>query len=410
MVIFSTPRSRAECETLDASDPLRAVRDRFALPDGVIYLDGHSLGPATHAALARVEQAARREWAEGLIRSWNTAGWIDLPRGVGAKIARLIGVDSGDVLVTDSVSVNLFKLAAACLPVARSRTLIVEASEFPTDQYIAEGLAGIAGAGLMRVGENEGLDALTRTGGVLIRSVVNYRAAHVLDVAASERAAWAAGGLIVWDLSHATGVLDLKLAADGARIATGCTYKFLNGGPGAPAFVYVRGDLAEQLVSPISGWFGHADPFAFEPGYVARQGVARFAAGTPGVLSLAALDAALDAFDGHALSTLQDKARALGELIIARADALGLDVMSPREAALRGGHVSLRHAQGYAIVQALIAHGIIPDFRAPDAMRFGVAPLYVRFADVWDAMDQLADILGTRAWDRPEFHARAKVT
>lgn len=410
MVIFSTPRSRAECDTLDASDPLRAVRDRFALPEGVIYLDGHSLGPATHAALARVEQAARREWAEGLIRSWNTAGWIDLPRGVGAKIARLIGAEPGDVLVTDSVSVNLFKLAAACLPVARSRTLIVEASEFPTDQYIAEGLAGIAGAGLMRVGENEGLDALTRTGGVLIRSVVNYRAAHVLDVAASERAAWAAGGLIVWDLSHATGVLDLKLAADGARIATGCTYKFLNGGPGAPAFVYVRGDLAEQLSSPISGWFGHADPFAFEPGYVAKQGVARFAAGTPGILSLAALDAALDAFDGHALSTLQDKARALGELIIARVDALGLDVMSPREAALRGGHVSLRHAQGYAIVQALIARGIIPDFRVPDAMRFGVAPLYVRFADVWDAMDQLADIIGTRSWDRPEFHARAKVT
>lgn len=410
MVIHPPPLSRADCQALDASDPLRAVRETFALPDGVIYLDGHSLGPATRAALSRVEQAAREEWAEGLIRSWNKAGWIDLPRTTGAKIARLIGVDAGDVIIADSVSVNLFKLAAACLPLARSRTLIVEASEFPTDQYIAEGLAGIAGAGLMRVAENEGLDALARTGGVLIRSVVNYRAGHVLDVAASERAAWAAGGFIVWDLSHATGVLDLKLAADGARIATGCTYKFLNGGPGAPAFVYVRGDLGEQLASPISGWFGHADPFAFEPGYVARPGVARFAAGTPGILSLSALDAALDAFEGHALSSLETKARALGELIIARADTLGLDVMSPREGMLRGGHVSLRHPQGYAIVQALIARGIIPDFRAPDAMRFGVAPLYVRFVDVWDAMDQLADILDTRAWDRPEFHARATVT
>ncbi len=408
--MIDTPRSRQDCEALDRADPLGAVRAQFALPDGVIYLDGHSLGPATHAALARVERTARAEWREGLIRSWNTAGWIDLPRTVGAKLARLVGVAAGDVIVTDSVSVNLFKLAAAALPIAKSRTVIVEDSEFPTDQYVAEGLAALAGATMMRVGEHQGVGALEQTGGVLIRSIVNYRSSDIVSVADCEAVARRSGGVIVWDLSHATGVLDLKLEADGARLATGCTYKFLNGGPGAPAFVYVQGDLAERLASPISGWFGHADPFAFTPAYAPREGVSRFAAGTPGVLSLSALDAALDAFGGVELGSIGAKTSALGDLVIARADAMGLPVLSPRDGAGRGGHVSLLHENGYAIVQALIARGIIPDFRAPDAMRFGVAPLYVRFVDVWDAMDQLADILETRAWDRPEFHARSKVT
>lgn len=410
MTQHSLPRSRSDCEALDRADPLAGARAQFALPARVIYLDGHSLGPATQGALARVEQAARAEWAEGLIRSWNSAGWIDLPRSVGAKLARLIGVAAEDVIVADSVSVNLFKLAAAALPLAKSRTVIVEASEFPTDQYIAEGLARIAGVEMMRVEADQGLAALERTGGVLIRSIVNYRTSDVLDVAAAERVARASGGVIVWDLSHATGVLDLKLAMDGARLATGCTYKFLNGGPGAPAFVYVAGELAGRLQSPISGWFGHADPFAFDAGYAPRAGVSRFAAGTPGVLSLSALDAALDAFDGFALRDVAAKARALGELVIARAEAMGLEAISPKDAGRRGGHVSVRHAHGYAVVQALIARGIIPDFRAPDAIRFGLAPLYIRYVDVWDAMDQLADILETRAWDTPAFHARAAVT
>ncbi len=404
------PRSRSDCEALDRADPLAGARAQFALPAGVIYLDGHSLGPATHGALARVEQAARAEWADGLIRSWNTAGWIDLPRSVGAKLARLIGVAAEDVIVADSVSVNLFKLAAAALPLAKSRTVIVEASEFPTDQYVADGLARISGAEMMRVEADQGLAALERTGGVLIRSIVNYRTSDILDVAAAERVARASGGVIVWDLSHATGVLDLKLAMDGTRLATGCTYKFLNGGPGAPAFVYAAGELAARLQSPISGWFGHADPFAFDAGYAPREGVSRFAAGTPGVLSLSALDAALDAFDGFALSDVAAKARSLGDLVIARAEAMGLEAISPKDAGRRGGHVSVRHAQGYAVVQALIARGIIPDFRAPDAMRFGLAPLYIRYVDVWDAMDQLADMLETRAWDTPAFHARAAVT
>lgn len=404
------PRSRADCEARDRADPLAAARAQFALPDDVIYLDGHSLGPATHAALARVERTAGAEWREGLIRSWNTAGWIDLPRSVGTKLARLVGVQPGDVIVTDSVSVNLFKLAAAALPFARSRAIIVEESEFPTDQYVAEGLSTLSGAKMMRVGEHQGAVALKETGGVLIRSIVNYRSADIASVSEHEAIAHASGGMIVWDLSHATGVLDLRLEADGARLATGCTYKFLNGGPGAPAFVYARHDLAAHMASPISGWFGHADPFAFAPSYAPREGVSRFAAGTPGVLSLSALDAALDAFGEVAPTAIAAKTHALGDLVIARAAAMGLAIGSPRDATRRGGHVSLLHDSGYAIVQALIARGIIPDFRAPDAMRFGLAPLYVRFVDVWDAMDQLADILETRAWDRPEFHARAAVT
>ncbi len=405
-----TPHTREACERLDRADPLGPVRAQFALPEGVIYLDGHSLGPATHAALARVERTARGEWREGLIRSWNSAGWIDLPRTVGAKLARLIGVADSDVIVADSVSVNLFKLAAAALPLAKSRTVIVEDSEFPTDQYVAEGLTALSGARMMRVGEHQGVEALKQTGGVLIRSIVNYRSSDIVDVADCEDIARASGGVIVWDLSHATGVLALKLEADGARLATGCTYKFLNGGPGAPAFVYVHGDLAGKIASPISGWFGHADPFAFNPAYAPREGVSRFAAGTPGVLSLATLDAALDVFAGVDLSHIAGKTGALGDLVIVRAEAMGLATISPHDANKRGGHVSLQHENGYAIVQALIARGIIPDFRAPDAMRFGLAPLYVRFVDVWDAMDQLADIVGTRAWDRPEFHARSKVT
>ena len=408
MAEANIPTTRDECMALDRNDPLTPARKAFALPEGVIYLDGHSLGPATHAALARVEKAAREEWAGGLIRSWNDAGWIDLPRTVGAKLARLVGAKTEEVIVCDSVSVNLFKLASAALPLARSRTIVVEESEFPTDQYVAEGIAAGGTEKLLRVGEDGGPEAMD--GGVLIKSVVNYRTGRVADVRTHEQRATASGGLIVWDLSHATGVIDLKLGADGARLATGCTYKFVNGGPGAPAFVYVREDLASKLSSPIAGWFGHAEPFAFASGYAPKEGVARFAAGTPGVLSLSALDAAMDVFAGVETSALQRKARQLGDLIVARTAAMGLESISPGVGELRGGHVSVRHDEGYAVVQALIARGIIPDFRAPDAMRFGASPLIVRHVDVWDAMDQLADVLATCAWDKPEFRRRAAVT
>lgn len=400
-----TISSRAACEALDRGDPLAGARDAFALPEGVIYLDGHSLGPATHAALKRVGEVAGREWAQGLIRSWNDAGWFDLPRTVGAKLARLIGAKASEVIVADSVSVNLFKLAKAASRLTKTGITVVEESEFPTDQYVAQGLDA-----WVSVRAGEGVEVLSEMGGVLIKSVVNYRTAEVVDIAAHERAAAASGGLIVWDLSHATGVLDLQLGHAGAKLATGCTYKFLNGGPGAPSFVYAREDIAATLRSPIQGWFGHAQPFAFESEYKPLDGAARFAAGTPGVLSLATLDAALVAFEGVEMRALAAKTRALGDLVIARAEAMGLQIISPKDGAARGGHVSVRHEEGYAVVQALIARGVIPDFRAPDAMRFGVSPLFLRFVDVWDAMDQLADVLATRAWDKPEFKRRSAVT
>lgn len=410
MAKLKIPRSRKDAEALDLDDPVQDARKAFALPEGVIYLDGHSLGPATHAALTRVQEAASKEWANGLIRSWNDAGWIDLPAAVGARLAGLLGAQPDEIIICDSVSVNLFKLAAAAMKLSGAKTIIVEESEFPTDQYVAEGLAGISGATLKRVGEDQGEAALRREPAVLIKSVVNYRTARIADIAAHEAAAKAGGGVVVWDLSHAAGVIDLDLTESGAWMAAGCTYKFLNGGPGAPAYIFVRGDLAVKLESPISGWMGHARPFAFDAGYTPRLGVARFASGTPGILSLAALEGALNAFDGVDMRMAAAKAQRLGELVVARVQALGLEVISPLDASQRGGHVSVRHAEGYAVVQALIARGVIADFRAPDAMRFGVSPLFVRYVDVWDAMDALADVLASGAWDTPEFKKRAAVT
>ena len=261
-----------------------------------------------------------------------------------------------------------------------------------------------------RIAGGAGRKALADRGAVLIRSVVNYRTARAVDITAYEAAARDSGGVVVWDLSHATGVLDLDLGACGARLAAGCTYKFLNGGPGAPAFIYARGDIAEQMRSPLSGWMGHAAPFAFDVDYAPKPGAARFAAGTPSILSLAALSGALNAFEGVDRRALAAKARALGDLCLSLAGKLGLTSISPEKGSERGGHISLLHQEGYAVVQALIARGIIADFRAPDAMRFGFSPLFVRYVDVWDAMTVLGDVLKTRAWDQPSFLRRAAVT
>ena len=406
---YKIPQSREDAIALDASDPLANAVDSFVLPEGLIYLDGHSLGPSSRQALDAVDRAAKEEWTNGLIRSWNDADWIDLPRTVAAKIARLIGAPEDDVIVCDSVSVNLYKLAAAALDRVPVKRLIVDGDEFPTDQYIAQGLCRQTGAEFIRVRQHDLEDALAK-GGVLIKSVVNYRTAAVESVAELERVAASAGSLIVWDLSHGTGCIDLSLARDGAKLATGCTYKYLNGGPGAPAYVYVDRSLSSDLHNPLPGWFGHADPFAFDPDYRPVDGVARFAAGTPGVLSLRALDGALDVFDRVSVEALSAKARALGDLCLSRARQLGLETISPGIGEARGGHVSLLHTDGYAIVQALIARNIIPDFRAPDAMRFGFSPLQVRFVNVWDAMEALQDILETEEWKQPRFSVRSKVT
>jgi len=402
------PTSRAEALHCDAADPLAERRALFDLPEGVTYLVGHSLGPPPKGAREQLA-AAQADWAQGLVRSWNAAGWIDLAERTGDRLAALIGAEPGEVIVADSVSVNLFKLAAAALPQARTYALFVEEDEFPTDQYIAAGLGGLSGADVRRLAAGGTFEAL-KAGGVVIRSAVNYRSAEVADIAAHEREAKRHGARIVWDLSHATGVLDLKLGADGAELAAGCTYKYLNGGPGAPAFVYASNSLAPKLSSPLPGWMGHAAPFAFDANYVPRGGAARFASGTPPILSLAALSGALEALEGVDLAQVQAKARALGALAIARAQAMGLDAPCPLDDARRGGHVSVRIAEGYPVVQALAARGVMADFRAPDTVRFGFSPLFLTYTGVWDAMDALAEILASKSWDQPQFHARAKVT
>lgn len=406
--MMTPPTTRAEAILFDQQDPLAERAALFDLPEGVAYLVGHSLGPPPRGARVRLE-AAQQDWAADLVRSWNSAGWIDLAERTGDRIAALIGAQPGEVIVADSVSVNLFKLAAAALPQARTYALFVEEEEFPTDQYIAAGLGGLSGAEVRQLPPGGSFDAL-KAGGVVIKSAVSYRSSEVADIAAHEREARRHGALIIWDLSHATGVLKLKLAEDGAVLAAGCTYKYLNGGPGAPAFVYVAAATAPKLANPLPGWMGHAAPFAFDGKYTPRDGAARFASGTPPILSLTALSGALEAMEGMDLSQLQAKARTLGALVIAQAQAMRLEVLSPAEDAQRGGHVSLRIKEGYPVVQALAARGVMADFRAPDTVRLGCSPLFLSYEAVWSAMEALAEILESRSWDQLQFHARAKVT
>lgn len=406
---IATPTSLAEAERLDAADPIAHARRAFALPENVIYLDGHSLGPPTRSALTRLQDAAENGWANGLIRSWNDASWIDLPQRLGARLARLIGAPAQDVIVTDSVSVNIFKLAAAALDLTPNRRLIVEDDDFPTDQYVAASLGALTHTPLIRVRADE-TEAALRAGGVLIKSAVNYRTCAIADMRALEQVAAQSGALIVWDLSHAIGVLALDLAAAGARLAVGCTYKYLNGGPGAPAFIYVQSDLANRTRTPIAGWFGHAAPFDFASDYAPAPGVAQFAAGTPSILSCVALEGALDAFDALDMRDVEAKARTLGQIWLNRAAILGLASPSPADSNTRGGHISLTHAHGYEIVQALIARGVIGDFRSPDTMRFGFSPLFLSYAQTWRALDALAEILEVQTYLDPKFAVKQRVT
>jgi kynureninase len=392
--------TRAEALRLDAEDPFREKRALFALPEGVIYLDGNSLGPPTKAALARLETCAEMEWGEGLIRSWDEAGWIDLPRRCGAKIAPLIGAEPDEVLVCDSVSVNLFKLAAALLADAPGAALVVAEDEFPTDMYIFEGLSRFAGRPLLRPSEGGGAPQ----GRIEIRSCVHYRSAAIADMKAAEAAAREAGDAVIWDLSHAAGAIAIDVKRAGARFAVGCGYKFLNGGPGAPAFLYVAGDCAGRLAQPISGWMGHAAPFDFAPTYRPAGGVARFAAGTPAILSLAALDAALDVYADVDMAAAERKARALGDLFLARTESLSLPSATP-PGVRRGAQVGLRFARGCEVMRALAARGIIGDFRPPDLMRFGFSPLCLSYAEVFDAAGALCDVLATEEWRDPRFAA-----
>jgi len=421
--------NRQECLALDAEDPLASLRAQFELPPGVIYLDGNSLGVLPLAAASRVQQVIRDEWGRDLIRSWNTAGWIDMPQRVGDKIGRLIGAAPGEVVVADSTSVNLYKVLSAALNLQRAdapsrKTIVSERHNFPTDLYIAESLARERGLGLRLVEAGE-IDAQLNDGlAILMLTHVNYRTGRMHDMAGLTRRAHAAGALVVWDLAHSAGAVPVDLAAADADLAVGCGYKYLNGGPGAPAFAWAHSRHttrmdADQLWQPLSGWLGHAAPFEFTPNYRPAAGIARFICGTPPVISMAALECGVDtvlaASPLGGMAALREKSLALTELFILlveeRCNGHGLVLQTPREPSLRGSQVSFsREEGGYAIMQALIARGVIGDFRAPDILRFGFTPLYTRFVDVWDAVEHLLQVLQSGEWRRDEFNKRAAVT
>jgi kynureninase len=409
--------SRADLAALDAGDPLARHRDAFALPPDVIYLDGNSLGPLPKAVPARLAAVAEGEWGQGLIRSWNAAAWIDLPGRIGDKIARLIGARTGEVIVADSTSINLFKVLAGALALNPGRHVVLsEPENFPTDLYVIEGLLEFGSGGhSLRLAPPETLStAIDTDTAVVALTHVNYRSGAMHDLAGLTSRAHQGGALVVWDLAHSVGAMPLDVMSANVDFAVGCGYKYLNGGPGAPAFVYVAERHQASFRQPLTGWLGHAAPFAFEPSYRPAPGIGRCLCGTPPVLSLAALEVGVDLALEADLVEVRRKSTRLGELFVElveeRCAAHELSLASPRASAARGSQVSFRHRHGYPIVQALIARGVIGDFRAPDLLRFGLAPLYLRYVDVWDAVAALADVLDSRAWDRADFHRRHPVT
>ena len=399
-----------QARALDAADPLRFARERFRLPAGKIYLDGNSLGALPMATAERMAQTIEREWGEDLIASWNKHHWIDASTRIAAKLAPIVGADADELLIADSTSVNLFKALSAGLAVRPGRNVILsEEGNFPTDLYIA---AAIPGAALKTVPTADIEGALTDEVAVLMLTHVDYRSARAHDMTAVTAAAHRAGALMLWDLSHSAGAMQLDLAGSGADLAVGCGYKYLNGGPGAPAFLFVARAMQDELANPLPGWMGHSSPFDFDPIYRPAPGIARFQSGTPSILAMAALDAGLATFDDIAMADIEAKARGLTDVFIACVESRcpWLTLASPRDAAVRGSHVVFAHPQAYALMQALIERGVIGDYREPDLIRFGFAPLYNAYEDAWHATETLAEIIASGAWDQPRFHRRGKVT
>ena len=399
-----------EARALDAADPLAFTRERFALPDGIIYLDGNSLGALPKASAARVAQTIENEWGRDLIASWNKHGWIEQSATLAAMLAPIIGAAADEILVGDSTSINLAKLLGAAIKARPGRKVILsETGNFPTDLYIA---AAVQGAELRTVAAAELPAALTDEVAVLMLTHVDYRSAKVHDMAALSRAAQDVGALALWDLSHSAGAVELELTASGADLAVGCGYKYLNGGPGAPAYLFVARRLQEQLANPLPGWFGHADPFAFEPDYRPAPGIARFTSGTPSIIAMAALEAGLASFDGVAMADLAAKSRALSELLRTEIEARcpQLILASPTDPSMRGSHLVFAHPNAYALMQALIARGVVGDYREPDLVRFGFTPLYTGYEEIVRAASIIADVMAKRSWEDARFQARNRVT
>lgn len=403
-------------QALDRDDTLAGIRSEFEVPQGVIYLDGNSLGVLPAAVPAALERTMI-EWRDDMIGAWNSAGWISLPVRIGSRIARLIGADADEVVCTDSTSVNLFKVVAAALRMQAGRhTVLTEQGNFPSDTYILEGLCALAGepARLCVVARDQILDRIDGSVAVLMLSHVHYRTAEMFDMAAVTRAAHEKGVLVVWDLSHSTGAVTVDLNSSRADFAVGCTYKYLNGGPGAPAYVFVAKRHHARARQPLSGWLGHRAPFAFLDDYQPAADVSRFLCGAQSVLAMASLEAALDVFERVSMHDVRAKSlrmrSILLELLKYRCARYGFVFEADADAADRGSHVSIMHPESYAICQALIERRVIGDFRAPDALRLGLTPLYLRYVDLWDAVEQLVQVMEGREWDTAEARIRHTVT
>ncbi|AOY93191.1 kynureninase [Cupriavidus sp. USMAA2-4] len=417
-----TTLTREHCLALDRDDTLRHLREQFALPEGVIYLDGNSLGARPRAAAERAAAVVADEWGDGLIRSWNSAGWFELPQRLGNKLAPLVGAGQDEVVVTDTTSINLFKVLAAALRVQASRdparkVIVSESSNFPTDLYIAQGLADLLqqGYSLKLVDSPEQIEAaLGADTAVLMVTHVNYKTGEMLDMARLTALAHAKGALAVWDLCHSAGAVPVDLAAAGADYAIGCTYKYLNGGPGSPAFVWVAPGLRDAFWQPLSGWWGHAAPFAMEPGYRPRSGVARYLCGTQPITSMALVECGLDIYAQTDMQALRAKSLQLTDLFITlvetRCGHHPLELITPREHGRRGSQVSFAHPDGYAVMANLIDRGVIGDYREPRIARFGFTPLYTSFTEVWDAVEVLRDVLDSGSYRDARFQIRSTVT
>ena len=425
-----TPHTLSDCQVLDQQDPLRSLRDLFQLPEGVIYLDGNSLGVLPKATPARVAQAVAQEWGNDLIKSWNTAGWFQMPLKVGNKIARLIGAKDHEVVAADSTSINLFKVLSVALSIAKAdhpekNIILSDRTNFPTDLYIAEALCKERGYQLKLVEAQELQAALQENVAVLMLTHVNYRTGAMLNMKDMTDTAHAVGALAIWDLAHSAGAVPIDLNGTSADFAVGCGYKYLNGGPGAPAFVWVNPKHTNRFWQPLTGWWGHAAPFEFTPDYQPAAGITRYQCGTQPILSLTALDTGLDVFleaeKLGGMTALRQKSLALTSLFIqlvkTQLAGHGFGIATPEQEELRGSQVSLTRTEGaYAIVQALIARGVIGDFRSgdgkqnPDILRFGLTPLYLGYADVWHAVRHLKEVMDSQEWQQARFAQKQAVT
>ena len=406
-----------DAAALDAQDPLRGFRDRFKIPPGLIYLDGNSLGPLPLATSERVKRTVEHEWGVGLIRSWNDAGWMTAAERIGDKIARIIGARPGEVVVCDSTSVNLFKLLMAGMKLLDPRHVILtQEGNFPTDLYVAGGVVEILGGErrVVAVPKDELLSKLDEDVAILCLTQVDYRTGELLDMESLTSAAHAVGALVLWDLSHSAGAVPVDVGIAGADLAVGCTYKYLNGGPGAPAYLFVRKDLQPRLKNPVAGWMGHASPFAMSPQYVPAGGIRRFLSGTPPIVAMNAVESSIDIWLEVDQAALRSKAIGLTELFLELVspllDRFGMVIATPLDQAKRGNQVALRHSEAYGICRALIDRGVIGDFREPDILRFGFAPLYLRYQDVAAAVSNLERVLRDEAWRDDRYRVRAAVT